>query len=143
MKVYNTSSVPIGGKMKSSMNLSAHRQLRICSLAAVCRVRSSASSGRLMTPAAGWRGASMSIHMYQHRRSLVRRSSGTMAKLSARLVARPMVLLDSKISFPHPKSSPSGQWHVLYGPVEAQPIRPVERPGCPHLYLPEVVALVE
>jgi hypothetical protein len=26
MDVYNTSSVPIGSKMKSSMNLSAHRQ---------------------------------------------------------------------------------------------------------------------
>ena len=50
-------------------------------------------SGRLMTPAAGWRGASMSLHMYQHRRSLARRSRCTMAQLSVRLVVRPVVLL--------------------------------------------------
>ena len=31
--------------------------------------------------------------------------------------------------------SPSGPWHVPYGSIEAQPIRPVERPGCPHIYL--------
>ncbi len=50
-------------------------------------------SGRLMNQAAGWRGASMSIHVYQHRRSLARRSSGTMAHLSARLQVRPVVRL--------------------------------------------------
>jgi hypothetical protein len=60
-------------------------------------------SGRLMTPAAGWRGASMSIHMYQRRRSLARRFGGTMAQpdthpptlLSFQLVtvARPVVRL--------------------------------------------------
>ena len=65
---------------------------------AVCRLRSAESgpqpcSGRLITPAAGWRGASMSIHMYQHRRSLARRSRGTMAQLSVRLVVRPVVRL--------------------------------------------------
>ena len=66
---------------------------------AVCRLRSAESgplpcSGRLMTPAAGWRGASMSIHhMYQHRRSLARRSRGTMAQLSVRFVVRPVVRL--------------------------------------------------
>ncbi len=60
--------------------------LAVCSLAQPC-------SGRLMPPAAGWRGASMSIHMYQHRRSLARRSSSTMAQLPARLVVRPMVRL--------------------------------------------------
>ncbi len=40
-----------------------------------------------MTPAAGWRGASMSIHMYQHwlSPSLALRSSGAMAQLSARV----------------------------------------------------------
>ncbi len=50
-------------------------------------------SGRLMTPAAGWRAASMSIQMYQHRRSLPRRPSGTMARLSARLIVQPVVRL--------------------------------------------------
>ncbi len=38
-------------------------------------------------------------------------------------------------------SSSTGPWHVPYGPVAAQPIRPVERPDCPHIYLAEVVAL--
>ena len=65
---------------------------------AVCRLRSAESgpqpcSGRLITPAAGWRGASMSIHVYQNRRSLARRSQGTMAQLSVRLVVRPVVRL--------------------------------------------------
>jgi hypothetical protein len=52
-----------------------------------------ACSGRLMTPGAGWRGASESIHMYQHLPSLARKSSGTMAQLPAQLVARPVVRL--------------------------------------------------
>ena len=65
----------------------------VCSLAAVCRARTSAIQRRLMTPAAGWRGASMSLHMYRRLRSLARRSSGTMAQLSARLVVRPVVRL--------------------------------------------------
>ncbi len=40
---------------------------------------------------AGWREAPMSIHLYQHRRSLARRSRGTLAKLSVRLAGRPVV----------------------------------------------------
>jgi hypothetical protein len=47
-------------------------------------------NGRLMTPAAGWRGASMSIPTYQHRRSLARRSIGAMSHAQPiRSVARP------------------------------------------------------
>ena len=68
----------------------------VCSLAVVCRVLSSAmqrsahDSGCRLA-----RGlvASMSLHMYRRLQSLARRSSGTMAQLSARIVVRPVVRL--------------------------------------------------
>ena len=91
---------------------------------AVCWLRSAESgpqpcSGWLITPAAGCCGASMSVHMYQHRRSLARRSRGTMAQLSVRLVVRPVVRL------------------VVARPMvrlEARPVYPRRSPAAPDPY---------
>jgi hypothetical protein len=82
-----------------------------------------------MTPAAGWCGASMSIHEYQHRKSLARRSSSTMAQLSARLVVRPVVLL--VVARPGAASHDPARGAARVSPKEPSRSRPAVRPGWP------------
>jgi hypothetical protein len=105
----------------------------VCSLAAVCLVRSSDMQWSVHDSGCRLAAAVMSIHMYQHLLSLARRSSGTMAQLSALLVvrrqarpvnqlavARPMVRLVARPVYlrrspaaPGPQCVPAGQSMLL------------------------------
>jgi hypothetical protein len=78
-------------------------------------------SGRLMTPAAGWRGASMPIHMYQHLLSLARGSNGLSALFVARPVVRlavtlPMVRLVARSVYLRRSPAAPGPWCVPAAP---------------------------